>query len=251
MQFSFTLERQLAPKTLLAVNYNAVRGVEQFRSRDANAPLPPRFAGRPDPRVNVLRQIESAGRVEQNALEITVRGTLAPRVTGMAQYVFGKTLTNTGGVNWFPAASFAPEGEWGRADTDRRHQFNFLGTATLHRWVNLGLSVALLSRLPFNITTGRDDNGDGLAQDRPAGVERNTGTGPGAAIVDLRWYRDIRFQPGRKDKSPSLTVSADAFNVLNRMNAASFVGSLSSPFFGQPVSTLPPRRIQLGLRFQF
>lgn len=251
MQFSFGMERQLAKKTTLAVNYVGTRGVQQLRSRDANAPLPPGFASRPDLSVNVLREIESAGRVEANALEVTLRGEIAPRVTGMAQYVFGRTRTDTGGVNWYPANSFSPGGEWGRADTDRRHQFNFLGTASLHRWANFGLSVSLLSGIPFNITTGRDDNRDGMALDRPAGVTRNMGLGPGAAVIDLRWYRDFRLRPARKDKSPSFTVSVDAFNVLNHVNYQNFVGALTSPFYGQAVGSQPPRRLQIGCRYQF
>jgi outer membrane receptor protein involved in Fe transport len=251
MQFSFGMERQLAKKTTLAVNYVATRGVQQLRSRDANAPMPPGFAARPDPLVNVLREIESAGRVEANALEVTLRGDFAPRVTGMAQYVFGRTRTDTGGVNWFPASSYSPAGEWGRADTDRRHQFNFLGTASLHRWANFGLSVSLLSGIPFNITTGRDDNRDGMALDRPAGITRNTGLGPGAAVIDLRWYRDFHLHPAKKDKSPSLTISADAFNLLNRVNYQNFVGALTSPFYGSAVGAQPPRRLQIGCRYQF
>jgi len=251
MQFSLGVDRQLARKTTLSVNYIGTRAVQQFRSRDANAPLPPAFAARPDARVNVLRYIESAGRVAGNSLEITVRGEFAPRLSGMAQYVFGKTMADTGGVNWYPANSHAPSGEWGRTDTDRRHQFNFLGTAALHRWANFGLSVSLLSGAPFNITTGRDENMDGMALDRPLGGHRNTGLGPGAAIVDLRWYRDFRLQPGKKDKSPSVTLSLDAFNIINRVNYPNYVGSLTSPFFGRAVSTLPPRRLQLGARFQF
>ncbi len=251
MQFSGGLERQLGRRTTLAVQYIGTRGVQQWRSRDANAPLPPLFAARPDPRVNVLRQIESAGRVEGNALEITLRGTLAPKVTGLAQYSFGKTLTDTGGVNWFPADSFDPRGEWGRADTDRRHSFNLLGTAALHRWANFGLSVSAQSGIPFNITTGRDDNRDGLAGDRLAGVTRNTGNGPGFAGIDLRWYRDFRLYPARQDKSPTATLSVDAFNLPNRVNYQNYLGARTSPFFGRAVGTHPARRLQAGVRVQF
>jgi hypothetical protein len=251
MQFSLGFERQVAKKTTLTVNYVGTRGVQQLRSRDANAPLPFDFSERPNARINVLRQIESAGRLAGNALEVNLRGDLGRRVNGMVQYVFGKTMTDTGGVNWFPAASFAPTGEWGRADTDRRHQFNFLGTASLHRWANFGLSASLLSGIPFNVTTGRDENRDGLALDRPAGLSRNTALGPGAAIVDVRWYRDFRFRPALKDKSPSVTLAVDAFNVLNRVNYQNYVGALSSPFFGRAVATQPPRRLQVGARFQF
>jgi hypothetical protein len=250
-QFNFGVERQLASKTTLAVNYVGVRGSHQFRSRDANAPLPPEFAARPDPGVNVLRHIESAGRLASNALEVTLRGALARRVTGLAQYVYGKTMTDTGGLYWYPANSFAPEGEWGRADTDRRHQLQFLGTLALHRWANFGLSLSLLSGIPFNVTTGRDENRDGQPMDRPPGVTRNSGRGPGLASVDLRWHRDWRLSPSRKDKSPLLTCAVDAFNVGNRVNYQNYIGALTSPFFGRAVGSHPARRLQAGLRLQF
>jgi hypothetical protein len=251
MQFSMGVEHQVAKKTLLAVGYNGTRGVQQLRSRDANAPWPPLFAGRPNPAVNVLREIESAGRLEGNTLEVSLRGDLAPRVAGLVQYVFGKIMTDTGGLNWFPADSFAPRGEWGRADTDRRHQFNFLGAASLHRWVNLGVSALVYSGPPFNITTGRDENRDGMAIDRPAGLGRNTGQGPGWVGLDVRWYREFRLEASKKDKSPAVTLSVDAFNVLNRVNYQNYIGALSSPFFGRAVATLPARRLQISGRFQF
>jgi hypothetical protein len=43
----------------------------------------------------------------------------------------------------------------------------------------------------------------------------------------------------------------DAFNVLNRVNYADYVGNLSSPFFGQAVATRPARRLHLSFRFTF
>lgn len=251
IQFSTGIERQLSKRSLLSMAYNATRGVQQFRSRDGNAPLPPSFASRPDAAVNVLRLIESAGRLEGNSLEVTLRGDIAPRVSGMAQYVFGRTMSDSGGLNWFPASSFQPAGEWGRADTDRRHQFNFLGTLAVHRWLNFGVAASMLTGPPFNITTGRDDNQDGMAIDRPPGIPRNTGSGPSTIGLDLRWYREFRFNPSKKEKSPSLTLSLDAFNLLNRVNYQNYSGALTSPFFGRAVATLPPRRLQIGLRVQF
>ncbi|MBI4904863.1 MAG: TonB-dependent receptor [Acidobacteria bacterium] len=251
VQFGASVERQLSKRSLLSVAYNGTRGVQQFRSRDGNVPLPPSFTRRPDPAVNVLRFIESAGRLEGNSLEITLRGDIAPRVSGMAQYVFGRTMSDTGGLNWFPASSFAPAGEWGRADTDRRHQFNLLGTVSAHRWLNFGVSASVLTGPPFNITTGRDENQDGMAIDRPASITRNAGSGPNVIGLDIRWYREFRFKPSKKEKSPSVTVSLDAFNVLNRVNYQNYIGALTSPFFGRAVATLPPRRLQIGFRVQF
>jgi len=250
-QFNLGIERQLSKKTVLAINYVGTRGSHQFRSRDGNAPLPPDFASRPDSHINVLRFIESASRLKGNALEVTITGDLGPKITGLAQYTLGKTLSDTGGLNWFPADSFNPGGEWGRADSDRRQQFNLLATGKFHRWLNLGASVSLLAGVPFNLTTGDDENRDGLANDRPAGVTRNTGKGPGAAVIDLRWFRDLRLKPSAKDKGPLVTLSVDAFNLLNRVNYLNYLGALSSPFFGQAAGSQPARRMQLGLRFQF
>ncbi|MBZ5566095.1 MAG: TonB-dependent receptor [Acidobacteriia bacterium] len=250
-QFNLGVERQLSEKTVLAINYVGTRGRHQFRSRDGNAPLPPEFASRPDPSVSVLRFIESTSHLQGNALDVTITGALGPKITGLAQYTFGKTLSDTGGLSWFPADSFNPRGEWGRADTDRRQQFNLLATGKFHPWLNLGASVSLLSGVPFNITTGLDENRDGLANDRPVGVTRNTGKGPGVAVIDLRWFREWRLKPSIKGKSPVATISLDAFNLFNRVNYQNYVGALSSPFFGQSTGSQPARRIQLGLRLQF
>ena len=42
-----------------------------------------------------------------------------------------------------------------------------------------------------------------------------------------------------------------AFNLLNHTNLGVFNGVLVSPYFGQPTSALPPRRMEVGLRLNF
>ena len=74
---------------------------------------------------------------------------------------------------------------------------------------------------------------------------------PNLLGLDLRWYHDFRLEPVRKDKSPTATLSLDAFDIGNRVNYANYVGALTSPFFGRAVSALPARRVQLSLRLQF
>jgi hypothetical protein len=104
---------------------------------------------------------------------------------------------------------------------------------------------------PYTVTTGRDDNRDGLANDRPAGVRRNSLQGPGYADLDLRWSRDFFLVSSKKDKGPTVTLGLETFNVLNRVNYVSFIGNLSSPFFGQAIAAQPPRRLQVSFRFRF
>jgi len=90
-----------------------------------------------------------------------------------------------------------------------------------------------------------------MANARPAGVGRNTLQGPGYAEYDLRWFRDFKLAPPKHEIAPTLTVSVDAFNILNHLNDVSYVGNLSSPFFGRAISAQPPRRLQFSTRFNF
>ena len=54
-----------------------------------------------------------------------------------------------------------------------------------------------------------------------------------------------------KKEAKVLTVSLNSFNVLNHPNYVTYIGTQSSPLFGQPVAALPPRRMQLDVQFKF
>ena len=260
-QYGIGVERQLSKSTTVTLNYLGNRGVNLFRSRDVNAPPPPFYLARPNPALSVFRQIESSADLEGHSLELALRGNVSRFFTGMIQYTLSRAYNNVGGantgtrtsgINTFPANNYDLSGEWSRADFDQRNRFNLLGTITPPgRYFKLGLAVGLYSGQPYSLTTGRDDNHDGLANDRPAGVPRNSLQGPGYADVDLRLSRDFFFVRASKDKGPTATLGLDAFDVLNHVNYVSFVGTLSSPFFGKPVAALPARRLQASFRFRF
>ena len=249
LQFSLGFERQLNKSLVATANYINTRGIKLFRSRNINAPPPPSFTEPPDETVGVLRQIESAARSQSHALELIVRGKYGRVFSGTAQYTFGRAYNDASGINSLPANNYDLTGEWSRAEFDERHRFNLLGTIEAGDWFNLGLTLSLASGRPYSLTTGRDDNRDSVANDRPAGVRRNSLQGPGSATLDVRWAKE--FELKKKEKGPTLTVGVDAFNVLNRTNYTGFVGNLSSPFFGLPVAARPARRMQLTLGFSF
>jgi outer membrane receptor protein involved in Fe transport len=252
IQYSASVARQLWKQTTLAVAYLGFRGINQFLSRDINAPLPPTYSVRPVSTFGVLREIESAGRRVSDSLEVTFRGNATHYFTGMAQYRLSSAHDNTAGINYLPPNSYDLSGEWARADFDRRHRFEMLGTINPGRLFNLGVSLSLYSGLPYTLTTGLDEFHTGTANARPAGVPRNSLQGPGYADLDLRWSRDFFLVKGKKkDEGVKATLALDAFNVLNRVNYASFVGNLNSPFFGRAVAAQPPRRLQLSFRVKF
>jgi hypothetical protein len=58
------------------------------------------------------------------------------------------------------------------------------------------------------------------------------------------------FKRGKGD-APALALGLDVFNVTNRVNYASYVGTIGSPLFLQPVSARPPRQLQLSARVKF
>jgi len=65
-------------------------------------------------------------------------------------------------------------------------------------------------------------------------------------------FRAISFSRlQRKTSGPTVTLGLDAFNVLNRVYYVTYIGVLSSPFFGEPVAAQPVRRLQASFRFRF
>jgi outer membrane receptor protein involved in Fe transport len=252
IQYSFGVERQLQKSTTLVVTFPGSRGLGQFRSRDINAPLPPTYAARPDSSIGVLREIESAGRRVSDSLEVSLRGNVTRFFSGMAQYRLASSHDNTSGINYFPPNSYDLSGEWSRSDFDRRHRFELLGTLNPGRLLNPGASLSLYSGLPYTMTTGLDEFHTGTANARPVGVIRNSLQGPGYVDLNLRWSRDFSLIKGKKkDEGVKATLGVNAFNVLNKVNYTSYMGNLSSPFFGRAVAVQPPRRLQLSFRLKF
>ena len=250
VQYSIGIERQLTGKSTLSATYVGSRGINLFRSIDANAPRPPDYLARPNPDLGQERQLQTEGYQKSNALELTFRARANKYFNGQGQYTLNKTYNNTSGVTYFPANSYDPLADWARSDNDRRHKFDLLGSAQPTKFFTLGLALSLYSGKPVDVTTGSDNNHDGITNDRPTGVSRNTLHGPGLVNLDLNVAHDFVLSKSRKE-APTLTVSLNSFNVLNHKNDVTYVGVITSPFFGRAVQAQPPRRMQLDLQFKF
>jgi len=251
VQSSVSLERQLAKTTSASVTYTNTRRFGEFLSRDVNAPPPPLYLTRPDPTRGVVRQIESTGKVVANSVQFTLRGQVTRVLNVSTQYTLSETKNNTSGVYWMPPNAYDMSLEYARADYDQRHRFDILGAFNAGAWLNIGVAIAAYSGRPYSLTTGRDDFNTGVANARPPGVPRNSLNGPDYMDVDVRWSHDVYFDRVKKAAGPALTLGVDAFNVLNRVNDSSYVGTLTSPFFGQAIAAQPPRRLQLSARLKF
>jgi hypothetical protein len=251
LQYSIGIERQVTAKSTASAVYIGNRGVDSFRSVDANAPV--LVAGnyvRPNPTVGQVRQIQSAGYLKGNALELTFRGKPSKYFAGQVQYTLSRTHNNTSGITFFPGNSYNPSADWGRSDNDRLHKFDLLASSQPTRFFTLGVGLSLYSGKPVTITTGADENHDGIINDRPAGVPRNTMHGPGLIGLDLNLSHDFPLSKQKKE-AKVISVSLNSFNVLNHPNYTTYIGTIPSPLFGRPVAAQPPRRMQLDVQFKF
>jgi hypothetical protein len=245
---SVLVERKVGHgQNFLTLELGTVRGVELYRMRDINAPFPGTTI-RPDPNFVRIDQFESSASSRGYSASLSYRGQWR-KAQFMALYAVGRTLDSASTMFSLPANNYDANADWGRADYDRRQQLNLVGTYSLPRGFTTSLILNAWSGLPYNITTGHDDNHDSVANDRPPGLWRNAGRSPGYFNIDLRLSR--RYRLAKREHAPTAEWAIDAFNALNHVNYKNYIGTMTSPFFGQANAANPPRQLQLSGRFTF
>jgi hypothetical protein len=160
-------------------------------------------------------------------------------------YTLSSTERDTEDFEFLPQDQRHYDDERAPASGDARHRFS----ASTDLDLPAGLRVAALaiarSGLPYNITTGSDNNRDVAPTDRPAGVSRNSARGSAAWQLDLRISKF--FAIGRQ----RMEFLAEAFNVTNHSNWTAYDGVVVNETFGRPTSSGDPRQIQVGIRVDF
>src|SRR5262249_14509094 len=142
------------------------------------------------------------------------------------------------------------------------------------RNVLVGLNLNVASGDAYTLLTGRDDNGDGIFNDRPAGVGRNTLRMTGQTTVNL--FLAYQFAFGRRttalppgigvfggggsatvrtfDQGAAryrLQLFVNGQNLTNQSNYLGYSGTLTSPFFGKPTTVREMRKIDAGINLNF
>jgi hypothetical protein len=175
IQSSISLERQLPGNWTFSATFINSRSFHLLRARNINAPLPgtfiPGVAGSgvyPLGNTSNIYEYESSGRLNQNQLLLGIGNRLNRTFSIFARYSLGKAESDTDGTGSFPANQYDLSSEWGRSSFDVRHRFIVGGTINAPWGLRLSPLVMLTSGRPFNITTGRDTNGDSLFTERPA-----------------------------------------------------------------------------------
>jgi hypothetical protein len=240
----------------------------EFRSLDLNAPV---FGIRPDPEFGRVLLVQSIGRERRTGFNIDLNYSPRQGMFSSVRYGFTNNM-NDADDEFTPPASGDFATEWART-RESRHRVNWNIGVPIRR---LGLFWSLNGRWNaggyYNLTTGRDDNGDAIFNDRPGGVSRNSLQASATTGTDMRlsWTipamrpnGNVNFQrgpgggrgpggPGGPGQSQRrFEVYLWASNIFNRVNKTGYVGVLTSPFFMQATSAQAARRVEVGWRFSF
>ena len=188
-QASVGLERPLAAWADFRTDYMWTRGSNSLRSINVNAPV---NGVRPNAAVGNITEIQSTGRRASDRVTVALNARYIPRrVLGMVMYQYTNARNFADMPTALPSNSLNPDADWGPSAQDVRHRIFFNFNTPLANGVRLGLNVQGSSALPYNITTGLDNNGDTVFNDRAAGVGRNTGRGAAQWTTNLRLNKSI------------------------------------------------------------
>ena len=277
-------DRPLSPNSRLSATYSFGFGRNLLRPRNLNAPV---GGVRPDPEfANELELVSDAGS-NQHAVNVTWNLMKMDwhRLFLFVNYTWATARTNTTGAFSLPANGDNLEAEWGPTSGDARHRVGGSVNVSPTNNLSVSLNASYRTPTPYNITTGRDDNGDGVFNDRPSGVSRNSARGSDSFEMGGRLSWGWSFGPprstgggggggtqtvvavgshgggggamvagfagGPSDKRFRVDFYVSAQNITNRVNYIAYGGALTSPLFGKPTAAGTPFRAQLGARFSF
>ncbi len=276
-------DRAITPNSRLTVSYSLGLGTHLLRPRNLNTPV---GGVRPDPEFANELNLVSDAESKQHAVNVgwNLMRMDWHRLFLFVNYTLSTARTNTTGAFSLPASGENLDAEWGPASGDARHRLG--GSFNIQPVTNLSvaLNASYRSATPYNIVTGRDDNADGVFNDRPAGTPRNSARGSDSFELGGRLSWGWSFGPPRSagggsgqtmvvaigsggggggaamaaglpggagDRRFRLDFFASGQNLLNRANYTAYSGTLTSPLFGHPTAAGTPRRIQVGARFGF
>jgi outer membrane receptor protein involved in Fe transport len=303
MQGRLGFERELWRNLSFSANYQFYRGVHLGRTRDINLGNPVNIAAtgfdggsftiqrfpsaRPIAGFTRVNLFESTATSRYNGLSLQANQRFTRKFQFLAIYTYSKARDDRPDQTAVVVGAddsklvfnpLNPRLDAGRSDLDLRHRFVFspvyeTGKFNSPHPIKYFLSdytfsaiVQLQSGFAFSPGITGDINRDGNAvNDRVPGLERNSGTTPKTAIVDLRVTRAIPF--GERYK---LSFVAEAFNLFNRSNVATVnaarYGSFTvndaagtatlnapnaaTPFRG-PRTFIQERQLQLAVKFTF
>jgi len=246
------MERKISDDMKVNAAYTLAWGRLLLRGRNLNPPI---GGTRPEPQfANV---VEMAPDAESKLHRVNLGWSLGVpnwrNATFIVNYNWNNNRSNTSGAFAMPPHGDNVAPEWG--PLSRRHNLNVTVMMQPIERLNVFVTSSSGAGTPYNITTGHDDNLDGVFNDRPPGVSRNS------ALTAARWTLNGRVsyairmgpprEPGSEVERYGVNLTFNFTNLLNRDNFIGYSGVMTSPFFMLPTNVESPFRMWLGLQFSF
>jgi hypothetical protein len=276
------IEHDFAHHWHAQVNLFYAQAWDDLRSRNINAPLvaagsaDPLLAPRPySPNRNIL-EYQQTGNLHGTVTFLGVDQHSYKSFAMFVGYLHFDLLTDADTSANFPQSTYSNHGEFARASWESTNRIFAIGQVSLPRKVSLSTQFDAASGLPYNFTTGIDNNGDGIFNDRPSyasaagdgvyatrfgllsttgingNVPRNVGTMPATVHLDANLSRAFTIGRGNAgDRHETLTLNARSANLINHTNVTAVGTVVGSPTFAQSLSAETARRLEVGARFTF
>ncbi|HSF16225.1 MAG TPA: carboxypeptidase regulatory-like domain-containing protein [Vicinamibacteria bacterium] len=280
---NFGVEHEILDEFSVGADYVYARTTDDHRRTNRNIPQPPigfdewgrglYDGSRVDPAYNQFQVEEASARRQYNAFTASMRKRFAGKYQFQAFYTLSQLKTDDD--NERDSSGFRntqPENldaDWGDSENDIRHRF--VASAVFNLPVGFVFSTLVQTNTgrPFNVISGRDDNGDrntndyavindsnraraqAAGQDLPDGlVKPRAGRQPSSFLMDIRVSKVFDF--GRPGNIELLFEVFNLFNNANRLTAVGTTGSsIGSPNFGFLNLVGDPRQVQLGARYRW
>lgn len=242
-----------APAWRVALDLTWSQGRHLMNLRDVNPflPLSPTLLRRPDLRYGPIYRTDDSGESRYQGQTLSVDWKANARFTLRSAYTHSKAEDNLTdwGATLGAQSPWDPMSEWGPSYQDQRNRVVLSGIwqSPAQHWTASFLFRAGSGR-PYTKLLGYDANYDGdPGPDRPAGLGRNSETGPWTRQVDVRLARNFSLGSTR------LELMVDLFNLFNTVNVTEVQNSLASvqPPYGSPIRFGPARQLQVGARLSF
>jgi len=281
-RFSAAIEQGLGKLVRVVTTYSYQRGSRLSRGLNLNIPV---NGFRQDPAfANIIEVVsDAASRQHQVQVDANVNpGALLPafngpliswkRTTLFVNYALATLRNDTDGPFSIPATGDLAD-EWGPAASDVRSRLNLQFNNQVIRNVLVNFNVNTSTAPAYTLLTGRDNNSDGVFNDRPADVGRNTLRASGQTTINMgvayqfAFGRTAPLPPGigifggggaaqvrtfdQGNARYRLQVFVQAQNLTNQANYLGYSGTLTSPFFGKPTAVTDMRKIDAGINLSF
>lgn len=170
------IEHKLSKTLNFQIGYSHSEVIRSQRTLNINAPLGgtynpafPTSGIRPlGAAAGNVFEFQSNGRSRSDSVFFSANGKIANKVDFWANYSWNNSRSRDGGTTGSPFDAYDFSQEWGRGSWDIRHWFSVNASYQTKSGFSINTFIIANSGPPFNITTGRDTNGDTSFSERPA-----------------------------------------------------------------------------------